>query len=102
MKIINSCAFESCKNLTGSLIIPEGVTEVKTAAFGDCAFNGSLSLPSTLKNLVMDSSLLGIMELSLTVNLSVNLFCLNHWNLSVREVLKDVPDYMEICIYPTS
>ena len=51
MKIINSCAFESCKNLTGSLIIPEGVTEVKTAAFGDCAFNGSLSLPSTLKKL---------------------------------------------------
>ena len=51
LKIINSCAFESCKNLTGSLIIPEGVTEVKTAAFGDCAFNGSLSLPSTLKKL---------------------------------------------------
>ena len=102
LKIINSCAFESCKNLTGSLIIPEGVTEVKTAAFGDCAFNGSLSLPSTLKKLVMDSSLLGIMVLSVTVNLLVNLFCLNHWNLSVREVLKDVPDYMEICIYPTS
>ena len=40
-----------CKNLTGSLIIPEGVTEVKTAAFGDCAFNGSLSLPSTLKKI---------------------------------------------------
>ena len=51
LKIINSCAFESCKNLTGSLIIPEGVTEVKTAAFGDCAFNGSLSLPSTLKKI---------------------------------------------------
>ena len=51
LKIINSCAFENCKNLTGSLIIPEGVTEVKTAAFGDCAFNGSLSLPSTLKKI---------------------------------------------------
>ena len=51
LKIINSCAFADCKNLSGSLIIPEGVTEVKTGAFGYCAFNGTLSLPSTLKKL---------------------------------------------------
>ena len=87
LKIINSCAFENCKNLTGSLIIPEGVTEVKTAAFGDCAFNGSLSLPSTLKKLVMDSSQIGLMVLSVIVNLSVNLFCLSHWNLLVSKLL---------------
>lgn len=51
LKIINSCAFADCKNLSGSLIIPEGVTEVKTGAFGYCAFNGTLSLPSTLRKL---------------------------------------------------
>lgn len=49
LSVIHIGAFEGCKNLTGSLIIPEGVTEVETAAFVDCGFDGTLSLPSTLK-----------------------------------------------------
>lgn len=46
----------------------------------------------------MDSSLLGIMVLSVTVNLLVNLFCLSHWNLLVSKLLQNVLDYMVVCI----
>lgn len=43
-------AFSYCYNLTGSLIIPEGVEVIEHAAFQQCTnLNGSLSLPSTLK-----------------------------------------------------
>lgn len=43
-------AFCGCSNLTGSLIIPEGVEELGCGAFADCRnLNGNLSLPSTLK-----------------------------------------------------
>ena len=45
-------AFSGCTNLTGSLIIPEGVTEIGPAAFyGDGALTGTLSLPSTLERI---------------------------------------------------
>ena len=43
-------AFNSCVNLSGSLIIPEGVEEIGPAAFGGCtSLTGKLVLPSTLK-----------------------------------------------------
>ena len=43
-------AFNGCCNLTGSLIIPEGVVEIQSGAFAGCKnLNGILSLPSTLK-----------------------------------------------------
>ncbi len=43
-------AFNGCENLSGSLIIPEGVVEIEPAAFGGCSgLTGQLSLPSTLK-----------------------------------------------------
>lgn len=43
-------AFNGCINLTGSLIIPEGVEEIQSGAFAGCRnLNGALSLPSTLK-----------------------------------------------------
>ena len=42
--------FLSCSNLSGSLMIPEGVERIEQAAFSDCKYlTGSLSLPSTLK-----------------------------------------------------
>ena len=45
-------AFNGCVNLSGSLIIPEGVEEIQAAAFGGCtSLTGTLSLPSTLKYL---------------------------------------------------
>ena len=45
-------AFNNCVNLSGSLIIPEGVEEIGPAAFGNCtSLAGTLSLPSTLKRL---------------------------------------------------
>lgn len=41
-----------CKYLTGSLIIPEGVTEIGDGAFAGCSsLTGNLSLPSTLKKI---------------------------------------------------
>lgn len=43
-------AFNGCENLSGSLIIPEGVVEIGPAAFGNCrGLTGQLVLPSTLK-----------------------------------------------------
>lgn len=43
-------AFSYCSNLTGSLIIPEGVIGIEFAAFKGCSsLNGQLSLPSTLE-----------------------------------------------------
>ena len=45
-------AFSYCSNLSGSLIIPEGVEEIGHAAFHDChSLTGTLSLPSTLKRI---------------------------------------------------
>lgn len=46
---IGQRAFEWCSGLTGSLTIPEGITEIGNLAFSGCTgFNGTLSLPSTL------------------------------------------------------
>lgn len=43
-------AFAECRNLSGSLIIPEGVVEIGPASFISCeSLTGILSLPSTLK-----------------------------------------------------
>ena len=48
----NGGAFAECANLSGSLIIPEGVVEIGYAAFADCtSLTGTLSLPSTLKKI---------------------------------------------------
>ncbi|MDE6194595.1 MAG: fimbrillin family protein [Muribaculaceae bacterium] len=45
-------AFADCSNLSGSLIIPEGVEDIQAAAFAGCtSLTGTLSLPSTLKRL---------------------------------------------------
>ncbi|MDE5849899.1 MAG: fimbrillin family protein, partial [Muribaculaceae bacterium] len=45
-------AFCDCFNLSGSLIIPEGVEAIGPAAFRSCtSLTGTLSLPSTLKRL---------------------------------------------------
>lgn len=54
---IGSCAFRECRNLTGSLIIPEGVIDIQQGAFTGCiSFDGTLSLPSTLKYIGTTSS----------------------------------------------
>lgn len=48
----NNGAFAECSNLSGSLIIPEGVEEIGAAAFANCtSLTGILSLPSTLKRI---------------------------------------------------
>ena len=45
-------AFSYCSNLSGSLILPEGLEVIGHAAFRGCSsFNGTLSLPSTLKQI---------------------------------------------------
>lgn len=51
LKKIGSSAFSS-QPIQGSLIIPEGVVEIGTAAFSECRnLTGTLSLPSTLKKI---------------------------------------------------
>lgn len=48
----NGGAFAECANLSGSLVIPEGVVEIGYAAFADCtSLTGTLTLPSTLKKI---------------------------------------------------
>lgn len=50
LKIIGRAAFDGCVNLSGSLIIPEGVTRIEASAFCYCySLTGSLSLPTTLE-----------------------------------------------------
>lgn len=52
LKAIRTAAFSGCSFLTGSLLIPEGVTEIDKDAFYGCrSLNGTLSLPSTLKRI---------------------------------------------------
>ena len=52
LKAIRTAAFSGCSFLTGSLLIPEGVTEIDKDAFYGCrSLNGILSLPSTLKRI---------------------------------------------------
>ena len=52
LKAIRTAAFSGCSFLTGSLLIPEGVTEIDKDAFYGCRnLNGTLSLPSTLKRI---------------------------------------------------
>ncbi|MGN0202554.1 MAG: fimbrillin family protein [Candidatus Cryptobacteroides sp.] len=51
LKTIGAGAFNST-NITGSLIIPEGVETLEDACFSGCSsLNGQLSLPSTLKHI---------------------------------------------------
>ncbi len=48
----NNGAFAECSNLSGSLVIPEGVEEIGIASFAGCKnLTGTLSLPSTLKTI---------------------------------------------------
>ena len=50
LNIIGGSAFYGCKNLTGSLTIPEGVVRIEDYAFKDCSsMKGTLTLPSTLE-----------------------------------------------------
>lgn len=49
LKHVRRYAFSGCKNLSGSLILPEGLESVDLDSFSDCGFTGTLSLPSTLK-----------------------------------------------------
>ncbi len=45
-------AFNECYNLSGSLIIPEGVVEIGGGAFRNCtSLTGTLSLPTTLRKI---------------------------------------------------
>lgn len=58
LRTIGSHAFCNCASLSGVLIIPEGVTEIKNSAFA-CAYQslngnnnvGTVSLPSTLRRI---------------------------------------------------
>lgn len=46
---IGASAFSECEALTGSLVIPEGVTKIGNYAFNGCGFTGTLSLPESLE-----------------------------------------------------
>ncbi len=49
---VDQGSFSFCINLSGSLIIPEGVEEIGPAAFNGCtSLTGTLVLPSTLKKI---------------------------------------------------
>jgi hypothetical protein len=44
-------AFHNCTNLTGSLVIPTGVTNIGANVFRNCGFSGSLAVPANVKTL---------------------------------------------------
>ena len=49
LRVIGHGAFQFCTSISGSLIIPEGVTTIYDAAFRFTQLSGELKLPSTLK-----------------------------------------------------
>lgn len=49
LRVIGIGAFDHCPHLSGSLIIPEGVTAIYDEAFRWAQFSGEFKLPSTLK-----------------------------------------------------
>ena len=52
LSVIPRSAFNGCVGLSGSLVIPDGVTEIgENAFFGCTGFNGSLTLSSKLKTI---------------------------------------------------
>lgn len=52
LKRVDAYALAGCLNITGSLVIPEGVTELRTGAFNMLSgMTGSLYLPSTLQKI---------------------------------------------------
>ena len=50
-RTIDNNAFEHCPRLSGSLIIPEGVTSIGIYAFHNTQLSGELKLPNTLKEI---------------------------------------------------
>ena len=48
---IGGFAFYDCTNLTGSLVIPDSVTSIGDAAFGNTGFTGTLKLPEGLTSI---------------------------------------------------
>lgn len=51
IKRIEECAFQICESLSGSLLLPDGITFIGHNAFSCCNFTGRLSLPETIEYL---------------------------------------------------
>ncbi len=51
LKKIGKSSFSSCDNITGDLVLPEGLEEIGSSAFEGCGITGELVLPSTLKSI---------------------------------------------------
>ena len=55
--IIGKRAFNGCSGLTGTLVIPNSVVEIKAAAFCDCVgFTGDLVIPNSVTKMNIDLS----------------------------------------------
>jgi hypothetical protein len=55
--IIEKRAFNGCSGLTGTLVIPNSIVEIKAAAFCDCVgFTGDLVIPNSVTKMNIDLS----------------------------------------------
>ena len=55
--IIGKRAFNGCSGLTGTLVIPNSIVEIKAAAFCDCTgFSGDLVIPNSVTKMNIDLS----------------------------------------------
>lgn len=48
---IGNCAFGQCTSMTGTLTLPESLTNIGNEAFMDCSFTGELHLPNNLETI---------------------------------------------------
>ena len=51
LKELGSRTFQFCSNLSGSLIIPQNITQIPEYAFANCGFNGTLTLHDGITNI---------------------------------------------------
>lgn len=48
---IDNCVFQNCKQLSGTLTLPESLTHIGAYAFLNCSFTGMLNLPNGLEDI---------------------------------------------------
>lgn len=93
---IGSHAFSGCSSLTGDLILPSNISEIKYRTFAECNFRGKLELPTSLKMIGEESFInAGVFYEDLVIPEGVEKiprFCFAYCNFSGSLILNNVKE----------